>query len=818
MTAPCGRASLRIKLLAIVLPGIILVLMSVFAVLESQNHAERLAQLRERLVRFAQSSAVVLAQPVWTYDDALLKDFISVMMAHPEFKGLIVLDADTQILATGGDVSAMESDLDFVVSEPITYYEGEKAHRVGFLRVAFDQHVIDAEVRSTVKRYAITGVALVVLMTLIIWVATDRLIFVPLERLRQAMLANQDKSGTRHVDWTSGDELGEVIRTYNLMESRRKELEYSRSKMIELGILMGSERNAKRLIETLLMAAKDIHGADGGTVYVLDPDREELTFGIILNQSLGIRLGGETGDDIPFPPLKLRNPDGTENHSQLATHAALTGNVINIPDAYDSALFDFTGPKRFDEANGYRSMSFLVIPLRNRQGQVTGVLQLINASDPETGEVIPFDESKIPVVESMAVQAGVALEVQLLIEAQRDLLDSFIELIASAIDAKSAYTGGHCARVPEIARMLTEAACAETEGPFALFDLTDEEWRELHIASWLHDCGKVTSPEYVVDKATKLETIYNRIHEVRMRFEVLWRDAEIGYRDSLLAGADPAQARARMAEEQARLLEEFAFVAKTNIGGESMDDGEIERLRAIGERTWVRHFDDRQGLSIAEEQRLEGVPRIPAPALETLLADRPNHIFHWPDGKPPLEEENRYGIRMMPPAVQYNHGEFYNLSIRRGTLTEEERYKINDHITQTIVMLENLPLPQGLKRVPEYASGHHEKMDGTGYPRGIKAGEMSVPARIMAIADIFEALTAVDRPYKTPKTISEALKIMASMVAGGHIDPDLYALFLRSGVWREYAESYLRPDQLDDVDISEYFPGKPVDDQPKAEP
>jgi HD-GYP domain-containing protein (c-di-GMP phosphodiesterase class II)/uncharacterized membrane protein affecting hemolysin expression len=797
---------LRVKLLAIVLAGTILVLMAVFGVLESQNHAERMGELRQRLVRFAQTSAVVLAQPIWAYDDALLKDFISVMMGHPEFKGLVVLDADTKILATGGDVSAMESDLELVVSEPITYYEGEKERRVGFLRVAFDQHVINAEVRSTIKRYTVTGAALVVLMTLIIWVATERLIFVPLERLRQAMLANQDKSGTRHVDWVSGDELGEVIRTYNLLESRRKELEQSRSKMIELGILMGSERNTKRLIETLLMEAKDIHGADGGTVYVLDPDREQLRFGVILNQSLGIRLGGETGDDIPFPPLELRNLDGTENHSQLATHAALTGNVINIPDAYDSGLFDFTGPKRFDEENGYHSVSFLVIPLRNRQGHVTGVLQLINASDPETGAVIPFDESKVPVVESMAVQAGVALEVQLLIEAQRNLLDSFIELIASAIDAKSAYTGGHCARVPEITRMLTEAACAATDGPFAAFDLTEEEWRELHIASWLHDCGKVTSPEYVVDKATKLETIYNRIHEVRTRFEVLWRDVEIAYRDSILAGVDPAQAQARKDDDQARLLEEFAFIAKTNIGGEFMDDADVDRLRTIGERTWVRHFDDRLGLSIAEEQRLIKIPKTPTPAAETLLADRPDHILHWPGGKPPLEEGNRYGIRMMPPAVQYNNGELYNLSIRRGTLTEEERYKINDHITQTIVMLESLPLPSGLKRVPEYAGGHHEKMDGTGYPRGIKAGEMSIPARIMAIADIFEALTAVDRPYKTPKTISESLRIMGDMVKGHHIDPDLFALFLRSGVWRDYAESYLRPDQLDTVDLEEYVP------------
>jgi len=409
----------------------------------------------------------------------------------------------------------------------------------------------------------------------------------------------------------------------------------------------------------------------------------------------------------------------------------------------------------------------------------------------------------VDIARALAAQAGVALENQLLLEAQRRLLDSFIELMASAIDAKSPYTGGHCSRVPELTRLLTEAACRDTE-TFADFDLTEAEWYELHIASWLHDCGKVTSPEFVVDKATKLETIHNRIHEIRTRFEVLWRDAEIAECRALLAGADADAARAERERNHAVLQAEFAFVAACNVGGEFLSDAHIERLKAIGARTWVRHFDDRIGMSPNENARLADIPARSPPVEERLLDDKPEHIVPWPDGVPPVTANNPHGFTMVAPKLCFNFGELYNLSIRRGTLTEEERFKVNDHIIQTIIMLESLPLPKHLRRVPEYAGGHHEKMDGTGYPRGIRGGTMSVPARIMAISDIFEALTAADRPYKTPKTVSEALDIMRRMRDDNHIDPELFGLFLRSGVWRTYAETFLHPDQIDAVDISRY--------------
>jgi HD-GYP domain-containing protein (c-di-GMP phosphodiesterase class II) len=387
-------------------------------------------------------------------------------------------------------------------------------------------------------------------------------------------------------------------------------------------------------------------------------------------------------------------------------------------------------------------------------------------------------------------------------EAQRILMESLLQLIASAIDAKSAYTGGHCARVPELARMLAEAASDVAQGPLAGFRFeTEEQWREFRIGTWLHDCGKVTTPEFVVDKATKLETIYNRIHEIRTRFEVLLRDAEISHLTSVLAGRDAAVSRCVFEARRAQLFDDFAFVAKCNIGGESMPAHDEERLQAIARQTWLRHFDDRLGLSHGEESRFENRPPSPLPVVEHLLADKPEHIVSRTDKQ---RYDARFGFHMDVPEHLYDFGELHNLCINRGTLTAEERYKINEHIIQTIVMLDQLPLPPNLKRVPEYASTHHETLSGTGYPRGLAADALSVPARIMAIADIFEALTAADRPYKKAKSLSEAIDILASFKTRKQIDADIFNLFLTSGVYRRYAETYLHPEQIDEVDVEAY--------------
>jgi HD-GYP domain-containing protein (c-di-GMP phosphodiesterase class II) len=409
-------------------------------------------------------------------------------------------------------------------------------------------------------------------------------------------------------------------------------------------------------------------------------------------------------------------------------------------------------------------------------------------------EIDDLSESMVEMVEAIRAHE----------RAQRALMDSFIQLIAQAIDDKSAYTGGHCERVPELALMLAESATRSDLPAFRDFDLSDEErWREYRIAAWLHDCGKITTPEHVVDKGSKLETIYNRIHEVRMRFEVLWRDAEINYLRGLLDNPqDEPRLRQTLEQVREQLQDDFRFVANCNVGGEFLDPDDQERLRNIAGITWQRHFDDRLGLSPVDELRLPDTPAPDLPATEQLLADKPEHLIQRDrstDYPPEL------GIRMEVPQYLYNLGELYNLSISRGTLTAEDRFKINEHMISTIKMLESLPFPEELKNVPRYASTHHETMKGSGYPRKLPGEALSIPERLLAVADVFEALTASDRPYKKAKSVSEAIDILHKMVLDNHIDRDSFELFLREGVYKRYAERFLEPAQIDDVDVEKYL-------------
>ena len=540
-------------------------------------------------------------------------------------------------------------------------------------------------------------------------------------------------------------------------------------RLIDLGAALSSERDQDILLEKILLEAKSLTNADGGTLYLIEEVeltaeelaqttvsrgagrkkmKQVLSFAIMRTDSLNIAKGGSTGVPVSLPPLSLVDANNQENHRNVATHVALTGNAINIANAYEEQGFDFSGTKKFDEFNHYRSKSFLTVPLKDHQDEVIGVLQLLNSRARETDEIVSFDPDIEPIILSLASQAAIKLNNLRLIMAQRELLDSFIKLIAGAIDQKSPYTGGHCQRVPVITEMLARAACRDKVGTFRDFDLNEEEWYELHIAAWLHDCGKVTTPEFVVDKATKLETKYDRIHEISIRFEVMKRDAELRYMRGIVeAGADKAE-WVRIFQEQCDGLDsDMKFLRSLNASGEFLHDSDIARLYKIAERTWVDSCGQLQ------------------PCL--------------------------------------NENEVYNLEIRRGTLTSEERQIINDHVVTTIQMLESLPFPRNLSRVPEYAGGHHERMDGQGYPNGLTREEMSIPARMMAIADIFEALTARDRPYKQAKKISESLRIMSFMCAEHHIDPDLYKLFLEAGVFREYSTQYLLPDQLDSVDVNE---------------
>ncbi len=573
------------------------------------------------------------------------------------------------------------------------------------------------------------------------------------------------------------------------------------TRLVELGIAMSAEKDSDKLMEMVLLGAKELTNADGGTLYIID-DEQKLQFQIIRNDTLDIALGGTAGAPANFPAVPLFDEQGRANDANVVSHAVHREKSVNIADAYNTSGFDFTGTRAFDQKNNYKSESFLTVPLKPRGGEVIGAMQIINARKEGSNEVIPFSAGVQPFIEALAAQAATALYNRDLLGAQERLMDAFIQIIAGAIDAKSPYTGGHCNRVPELSFMLAREAGKIDTGQLADFNFkTREEWREFEIGAWLHDCGKVVTPEYVVDKATKLEIIYNRIHEIRTRFEVLIRDAEIDHLKSLAHGLDPARAGKIFEDRKKILFEDFSFVADCNIGGEFMEDRDITRLQEIAKTTWIRNFDIRQGLSHQEQKRYADEPE--APCEERLLDNKASHITPW--DKTAGDAYAGMGFKVEVPENRYNQGELYNLMIKRGTLTEEERFKINEHIMQTIAMLEKLPLPKHLKRVPEYAGTHHETMIGTGYPRNLDETELSIPSRIMAIADIFEALTASDRPYKKVKTLSEAVRILSFFKKDKHIDPVLFDLFLTSGVYRQYAENFLLPEQIDEVDISPYL-------------
>ncbi|WP_419797759.1 MAG: HD domain-containing phosphohydrolase [Terasakiella sp.] len=585
-----------------------------------------------------------------------------------------------------------------------------------------------------------------------------------------------------------------ALKTQDLATSQEK-----LNRLVELGIAMSAERDTEKVMEMVLLGAKELANADGGTLYKIED--QALSFKILRNDTLNVAMGGTSGVKPSFNPVALFDEVGEKNHKNVVSHTVHASESVNIVDAYNNEDFDFSGTKTFDDMNGYRSQSFLTVPLKPRGGDVIGALQILNAQD-EKGEIVAFSPEIQRFVEALAAQAATILYNRELLDAQEKLMDSMIHLIAGAIDAKSPYTGGHCERVPELATMLAREACESNDGVLADFQFkTEEEWREFSIGAWLHDCGKVITPEYVVDKASKLETIYNRIHEIRTRFEVLLRDAELVYYQGLLEGGEPKELKDTLEKRKAKLIDDYAFIAECNVGGEFMAEEKLARLKSIADETWVRNFDIKLGLSHQEESLYANLPD--APVEEKLLVDQPYHLIERE--RDIRQQYEALDFKTPVPEYLYNRGEIYNLSIARGTLTEEERFKITEHVMQTIAMLEKLPFPAHMKRIPEYAGTHHETMIGTGYPRGLSGDDLSIPARIMALADVFEALTASDRPYKKAKTLSEAVKILSFFKKDKHIDGEVFDLFLTSGVYREYAERFLLPDQIDEVDISQYL-------------
>ena len=549
--------------------------------------------------------------------------------------------------------------------------------------------------------------------------------------------------------------------------------------ILELNSKIFECKDYDTVLTNIIEYAQQVAQADGTFLYILNSD-DYFNLEITRIKSIGLSRNGS--DNIALYPISYLPDLKEKNKVSMAEASALRKEILNYANVYAATDFEHNLFKNFEQENNYTVLSCLTLPIISRKGRVTAVAQFINAQD-KNGKIISFTPSAQKNLQAIGTLLGITIENHQLRGSYNQLLESFIEVLTKAIDAKSPYTGLHCQRVPVIARMLTTAAVQETTGPLKNFEMSRDDWYALNIASWLHDCGKITTPEYIVDKATKLETIYNRIHEIRDRFEILRRDAHIDYLKKRLANTDSKEnLQAEFVSKVAQLEDDFAFIAKCNTGDTPLKDEDIIRLEQLSKIKFIRYFDRTKGLSWAERDNIPDIEAYQKPAYENLLQNRQDLI-----------------------SKGYNYGELYNLEIRQGTINKEERAKINEHIVVTIDMLKEIRFPKELSNVVEYAGAHHERVDGKGYPNGLTGDQMSIPAKIMAIADIYEALTASDRPYKEPKKLSEVLSIMRDMKNNGHIDPDLYRVFIESGVYKEYAEQYISPEQIDEINPEDYL-------------
>mgnify|MGYP006097644245 FL=1 len=526
---------------------------------------------------------------------------------------------------------------------------------------------------------------------------------------------------------------------------------------IDISIRLTTEKEPQLLLDEILQVVMSIANSDAGSIYSITED-DQLKFETVINKSLNLYLGGGSDRFVSFPNIDLYI-DGKPNQRAIVAHAVNSGKVINIPDVYAALPFDMSAAREMDARTGYRTQSMLTIPLKDHQDDILGVIQLINVKD-SNNNIIPFSEELVTLIRSFASLGAIALTNSSLIKEMEELFSTFAETIAMAIDEKSPHTGGHCKRVPALTLMLADAVNAISKGPLASFSMSDSDRHQLDIAGWLHDCGKIATPDHIMEKATKLETIFDRISFIDAKFEIISRDLKINYQEQIISAmkngkpVEVQQLERLLDTELKQVALDRALLQRINVGGEFLGDKELAQIERI-----AQHY----------------------------------HLV-INDIRTPL----------------LNDDEVENLSIRRGTLTAGQHDVMKRHMDVTKNILDALPFPKHLSKVSEYALGHHEKLDGTGYPRGLTKEQMSVPARLMAITDIFEALSAVDRPYKKAKPVSECLFILGTMVEKNHLDPDIFAVFIESGVYKNYISEYANPEQLDDVDLNNLPGYKPI--------
>ena len=503
-------------------------------------------------------------------------------------------------------------------------------------------------------------------------------------------------------------------------------------KMSDIGRALSGVHDLNTLLEMIVDQARNFTNADAGTLYIVEDNT--LRFQIVQNDSLKIRMGGKSGESIPFPPVELKE-------SNVSAFVALKGVSVNIPDVYDTDLFDFTGPKKFDDSTGYRSKSMLVVPMRNHENDIIGVLQLLNATNPISNEVIAFSQDYENLSESLASQAAVSITNAKLIANMTELFEAFVKVMATAIDEKSPVTGGHIRRVAELTLTMAEVIHDIDEGHFKDKTFSPDQMYELRIAAYMHDIGKVTSPVEIVEKAKKLQTIFDRIQYVRLRMAYIIQKIKLEGQEAkikiLQNGSSPEKLNSIEKETLEKLMEieEIQrFINKCNEPGEFLDDEILVRLKEVSEKTYIDDAGEQQPFLTADE--------------------------------------------------------LVNLSIRRGSITEKERQKMQGHAAVTLKMLKQIPFTKKLKNIPDFAGAHHEFLNGKGYPLGLKGDEISFEGRLMAVTDIAEALTASDRPYKKAMPLETVYRILRSMVEGGELDPNLVELFIEKEVYKIYLKKH----------------------------
>lgn len=509
--------------------------------------------------------------------------------------------------------------------------------------------------------------------------------------------------------------------------------------LVQISIELSAEKNKDRLLKSILANAMELTHADGGTFYIVTPN-EQLEVVLLANKTLHIYFLPPKEMHIAIKNIDLFYED-KPNLRNVVSYCYHQGQTVNIKDAYQVEGFDFSNMRIVDKELGYHSTSMLAMPLRDHEGKILGVLQLINAIDEKTDRIVAFSEERILLAESLASFAAITLTKQALIESQRILFESLIALVAKAIDEKSKHTSNHCIRVPIITNMIANAVNLTTEGPLSRSHLSKAQSDELNIAAWLHDCGKLITPEHVVNKSTKLETIYDRIELIKMRLAIIKRDHKIHCLEKCLNGQEKRDKADQLYQAEVTALSKvYEFLQKINQGGESISEEDKNRLQQLMAYTY--------------------------------------------------QDDGSTRMLITPEEMK-------NLLIERGTLNEEEREIIKNHVVVTEKMLKSLPYPEHLKNVPDIAACHHEFVDGKGYPRGLNKDQLSIQARILTIADIFESLTAPDRPYKKAMKLTQVLKIMQKMKEEGHIDAELFDLFCKQKVYLQYAEQFLPAEQID---------------------